>query len=1019
MKTKISIAIIAFLAVFYTVFGFFGVPKLSVYYGTKILANMDLNLSVNKIKFNPFTYEANITGLSIQGDSPLIKFDEIYVDLDAINLFKKTIDIADLKLTNPTIFIQKDINGTYNFASLLSDESSTKSDDNSSLELYYDIKKLDIINASIAYIDLGNGFEAKLNDMSYSLENLSTKRNYLGSHKLLTSSNLVDKIITDANITLNPFTINGHAKITELKTTPFWVSFLKELPISLNSAIINSDLAYTLRLDESVTLDTNASLNIKNISVASGKNSFATKEFDVWNLKLNLLQSQNGLNLKLDNSNLNIYDFKAKFDGFDAGASEILLKDSNVTFDGKNLGIKIAKTNTNNLNASKLDTKITLNKAEINDANFTLLAKNLALLLSSINLADLKATNDKENFANLSNLSLNGLNLAPNSLKLDSINATNLDISSFVNDEGSKLANAFLALSSSKKTQAKSEPFDFEIKELNLNKTKVAIKDEISKNTVSNIDIKAKNIANNGEAKFDISINDELLKLSSNSSINMTTNKVESSINATLQSLHFITPYLKNYLNIEDINAKVDLKANINYQKDLSLNANVKTTNFSLKDANNVVVAAFASLNKTLNLNKNGIKISNISLTNPRLKVEISKDGELNLLKLIKDSKDNSKNESSKSPNIYIKNINIKNGSLEFSDKSLPIVFDTNITKISTTINDIKNKTRSDIAVNGIVAKHGFSEILLSIYPFEPTFSTDLILHFKNLNLKNATPYSAKFLGYEIADGRLNLNLNYKIKDGKLNGSNTINLDNLTLGKEIPSSDALSLPVKLGLAILKDSNNQIDIDLPISGDLNSPEFSYGSIVFKAIVQLFSDVVTSPFRFIGAALGISSEGVNNADFIPGTAFLSETSEENIKKLAQIAIKKPDIIFTITPTYATISDKYAISKRIIQKEATLLMNTKNLSYEDAIKQIYAQKINKIKFQNVDQAVDVLADDVKIKDDTLLKIAQKRALFLSDELQKNGVKKEQIDMINLQDISGSKTDKFIRLQVGIKTK
>lgn len=303
--------------------------------------------------------------------------------------------------------------------------------------------------------------------------------------------------------------------------------------------------------------------------------------------------------------------------------------------------------------------------------------------------------------------------------------------------------------------------------------------------------------------------------------------------------------------------------------------------------------------------------------------------------------------------------------------------------------------------------------------PFNPTSNTDLILRFKNINLKNVTPYSVKFLGYEIDDGRLNVNLNYKIKNSILNASNSLNFDNLTLGREIPSKDAVSLPLKLAISILKDSNNQIDVDLPIWGDLNSPEFSYASIVWKAIFQLFSDVVTSPFRFIGNALGISVDELSSIDFAPGSAFLLETSEDKIKKLADIAQKKPDIVFTLSPTYSTKTDTYAIASRAVQREITLVMNTKDLNYENATKTLFRQKINNENFVNADVAIEKLINLTKVSENKILNIAAKRVENLSKRLLESGVNESQIEVLDITDTNGAKEDKKVSMKINIKTK
>ena len=138
--------------------------------------------------------------------------------------------------------------------------------------------------------------------------------------------------------------------------------------------------------------------------------------------------------------------------------------------------------------------------------------------------------------------------------------------------------------------------------------------------------------------------------------------------------------------------------------------------------------------------------------------------------------------------------------------------------------------------------------------------------------MPSLTPYSGKFIGYAIQKGKLSMDLSYKIKQGLMEGDNKINLDSLTLGEKIESDEATSLPLGLAIAILKDSKGQIDLNLPVSGDSNDPEFRYGAIVWKAIGNLIGGIVTSPFSLIGSILGIETQSLQSIDFAAGASEL---------------------------------------------------------------------------------------------------------------------------------------------------
>ena len=115
------------------------------------------------------------------------------------------------------------------------------------------------------------------------------------------------------------------------------------------------------------------------------------------------------------------------------------------------------------------------------------------------------------------------------------------------------------------------------------------------------------------------------------------------------------------------------------------------------------------------------------------------------------------------------------------------------------------------------------------------------------------TPYSAKFAGRKIDSGKLSAEIDYQIRKSRLHGENRVVLDTLVLGDRVENSSAPNLPLDLALALLKDADGRIDLDLPVTGDLDHPEFSYGHLIWKAIVNVIEKVVTAPFRAIGNPL----------------------------------------------------------------------------------------------------------------------------------------------------------------------
>jgi len=157
-------------------------------------------------------------------------------------------------------------------------------------------------------------------------------------------------------------------------------------------------------------------------------------------------------------------------------------------------------------------------------------------------------------------------------------------------------------------------------------------------------------------------------------------------------------------------------------------------------------------------------------------------------------------------------------------------------------------------------------------------------LNFKDMPLPLVTPYMAQFAGYKIERGQMSLDLKYTIDQGKLNAQNNLFIDQFTLGERVENPDAVSLPLNLAIALLKDSKGQINIDLPITGSLDDPEFSVGSLVMRALGNLIRNIATSPFRAI-ASMFDAEQDLSAITFEPGSTKIAETEKAKLDALAK--------------------------------------------------------------------------------------------------------------------------------------
>ena len=145
--------------------------------------------------------------------------------------------------------------------------------------------------------------------------------------------------------------------------------------------------------------------------------------------------------------------------------------------------------------------------------------------------------------------------------------------------------------------------------------------------------------------------------------------------------------------------------------------------------------------------------------------------------------------------------------------------------------------------------------------------------------------------------------------------SNRIVIDQLTLGENVDSPDAMKLPLKLAVALLKDSNGVIDLDLPVRGDLNEPEFRYGPLIGKAILGLLTKIITSPFAALGSLLGSDAEELSWVSFTAGDVLLDEADQEKLSRLAKALTERPALQLEVRGAVATEADRAVLAERML--------------------------------------------------------------------------------------------------------
>ncbi|MDA7089241.1 DUF748 domain-containing protein [Pseudomonas sp. SA3-5] len=324
------------------------------------------------------------------------------------------------------------------------------------------------------------------------------------------------------------------------------------------------------------------------------------------------------------------------------------------------------------------------------------------------------------------------------------------------------------------------------------------------------------------------------------------------------------------------------------------------------------------------------LTIDKVQLNQPYARFIVNEDLTTNASELViapkaspaKAAEPAAKPESASKPlSIHIGEVTLVDGSANFADFSLTPNFATAIQQLNGRIGTLDSQTQAPAKVDiaGKIDRYAPVSIKGSLNPFDPLDSLDIITQFKQVELTTLTPYSGKFAGYRIRKGRLNLDLHYRISKGKLNAENSVVVEQLQLGERVDSPSAVDLPIRLAVALLKDSDGKIALSLPVQGDLNNPEFSVMPIVWKTLRNLIARAVQAPFKLLGGLVSGGAEmDLSTVLFKPGSSDLDSSAQSALELLARALKERPALRLEVEGSSAQSSDGLPLAEQRLARE-----------------------------------------------------------------------------------------------------
>jgi flagellar motor protein MotB len=268
-------------------------------------------------------------------------------------------------------------------------------------------------------------------------------------------------------------------------------------------------------------------------------------------------------------------------------------------------------------------------------------------------------------------------------------------------------------------------------------------------------------------------------------------------------------------------------------------------------------------------------------------------------------------------PNISIGKITLQGGNINFSDFFVRPNYSANLTGVGGTVTAITPEQPGEVTLRGKVDNTAPLEIDGRINPLARDLFLDIKASATDIELPPLSPYSVKYAGYGIERGKLSVKVKYLVENRKLAAENNVYLDQLTFGEKVESPTATKLPVLLAVALLKDRNGVIDINLPVGGSLDDPQFSVGGIIIQVIVNLVVKAVTAPFALLGAMFG-GGEELAYLEFPPGSAELDGADEAKLKSVAKALNERPGLKLDVAGRVVPETDREGLKRAAVESQ-----------------------------------------------------------------------------------------------------
>ena len=492
-------------------------------------------------------------------------------------------------------------------------------------------------------------------------------------------------------------------------------------------------------------------------------------------------------------------------------------------------------------------------------------------------------------------------------------------------------------------------------------------------------------------------------------------------------------PYVERFARIDVLSGAVNVDGQlhlaVHHPRSSFLsyegNANVMSLIIADRDQADEVASMtrFSLSTIRLTVDPTSLSIREVGLQEPAVHLVIQSDGGSNLAKLRSSEPSSVPTDQKPAPTekskgapvpVTIGTVKLLKAAATFRDETVQPPVSTGLSDFTGTIKGLSSKqiARADVDLAGRVDRVAPLKISGTINPLSEDAFTDLAITFDNLDLTTGGPYCRKYVGYELSKGKLSFDLKYKVSQKVLEAENKVVVDQLTFGEKTNSPDATSLPVPFAVALLQDRNGRIEIDLPIRGDLNDPDFKYGRVLLSTLGNVLTKIVASPFALVGKLVpgGGSGEELQFFEFEPGSARLGAGDLKKAEALIKALQERPGLRLEITGTADPAHDRQALRLQKLKAQLLAAWQQERASPKDMdmplaeeerlIKELFKQQQGQPagtvpapkpdaapKPTKIEEMKQQLAASIPVDEASLRNLADQRAKQMRDQLAGEG--------------------------------